>query len=131
MRHDEKITVYISKEELLALETARLTLRGHGLAVDRGRIVLDQNVDRLKAGYFRRKVVSVKFTSPREFAPMDGVSTKADGAALELVVDTATRPIGDVIGAVSGLGGVADLTVSDPPMEEIIADIFRAKEGCA
>lgn len=39
VRHDEKITVYISKEELLALETARLTLRGHGLAVDRGRIV--------------------------------------------------------------------------------------------
>ncbi|MGJ3509271.1 hypothetical protein [Enemella sp. A6] len=39
VRHDEKITVYISKDELLALETARLTLRGHGLAVDRGRIV--------------------------------------------------------------------------------------------
>lgn len=39
VRHDEKITVYISSEELLALETARLTLRGHGLAVDRGRIV--------------------------------------------------------------------------------------------
>jgi len=39
-RHEEKITVYCSPEELLALESARLTLRGeHGLAVDRGRIV--------------------------------------------------------------------------------------------
>jgi hypothetical protein len=39
-KHDEKITVYISAEELLALETARLTLRGqHGVAADRGRIV--------------------------------------------------------------------------------------------
>jgi hypothetical protein len=39
-RHDEKITVYVSAEELLDLEEARLALRGrHGIAVDRGRIV--------------------------------------------------------------------------------------------
>lgn len=40
VRHDEKITVYISSDELLDLERARLTLRAeHGMAVDRGRIV--------------------------------------------------------------------------------------------
>ena len=40
VRHDEKITVYVSGDELLALEQARLTLRArHGMAVDRGRIV--------------------------------------------------------------------------------------------
>jgi hypothetical protein len=40
VRHDEKITVYVSGDELLALEQARLTLRArHGTAVDRGRIV--------------------------------------------------------------------------------------------
>lgn len=39
-RHEEKITVYVSADELLDVEHARLTLRGdHGLAVDRGRIV--------------------------------------------------------------------------------------------
>ncbi|MDQ6688329.1 MAG: hypothetical protein M3Z50_12095 [Actinomycetota bacterium] len=39
-RHEEKITVYCSAEELLDLESARLALRAeHGLAVDRGRIV--------------------------------------------------------------------------------------------
>jgi hypothetical protein len=39
-KHDEKITVYISADELMALESARLTLRGqHGVAADRGRIV--------------------------------------------------------------------------------------------
>jgi len=39
-RHDEKITVYVSSDELLDLEQARLTLRrDHALKVDRGRIV--------------------------------------------------------------------------------------------
>jgi hypothetical protein len=39
-RHDEKITVYLSPDELFDLDQARWMLRGDlGLAVDRGRIV--------------------------------------------------------------------------------------------
>ena len=39
-RHDEKITVYVSSDELFAIEQARLVLRAeHGIAVDRGRLV--------------------------------------------------------------------------------------------
>ncbi|MBK7821461.1 MAG: hypothetical protein IPJ61_10390 [Tessaracoccus sp.] len=40
VRHDHKITVYFSEDELLALEDANLALRRtHGIRVDRGRIV--------------------------------------------------------------------------------------------
>jgi hypothetical protein len=40
VRHDEKITIYVTADELLTLEHTRLSLRAHhGLAVDRGRIV--------------------------------------------------------------------------------------------
>lgn len=40
MRHDQKITVYFSSEELFALEDATLELkRRHGVALDRGRLV--------------------------------------------------------------------------------------------
>ncbi len=40
VKHDEKMTVYVTSEELLDIEHARLDLRRHhGLAVDRGRIV--------------------------------------------------------------------------------------------
>ncbi|GAB2760559.1 hypothetical protein [Nocardioides pakistanensis] len=40
VRHDEKMTVYVTAEELLDLEHARLLLRrDHNLAVDRGRLV--------------------------------------------------------------------------------------------
>jgi len=39
-KHDEKITVYLSPDELYDLDQARLQLRGDlGLGVDRGRIV--------------------------------------------------------------------------------------------
>jgi hypothetical protein len=40
VRHDEKMTVYVTADELLDLEHARLALRrDHGIAVDRGRLV--------------------------------------------------------------------------------------------
>ncbi|MEV6906776.1 cobyrinic acid a,c-diamide synthase [Amycolatopsis sp. NPDC051071] len=39
-KHDAKITVYVSGDELLAMEQARLNLRAkHGLVLDRGRLV--------------------------------------------------------------------------------------------
>lgn len=39
-RHDEKITVYLSSDELVALDEAKATLyRDLGIKVDRGRIV--------------------------------------------------------------------------------------------
>ena len=40
VKHDEKVTVYVTAQELLDVEHARLALRAeHGLAVDRGRLV--------------------------------------------------------------------------------------------
>ena len=37
--HPQKITVYLSADELLDLEHARLRLRGIGISADRGRLV--------------------------------------------------------------------------------------------
>ena len=40
VKHDEKMTVYVTSDELIDVEHARLELRRtHGLAVDRGRLV--------------------------------------------------------------------------------------------
>jgi hypothetical protein len=40
VRHDEKMTIYVTADELFEIEQARLALRRtHGLAVDRGRLV--------------------------------------------------------------------------------------------
>jgi len=40
VRHDEKMTVYVTSDELHHLESTRLVLRAtHGFAVDRGRLV--------------------------------------------------------------------------------------------
>jgi hypothetical protein len=65
-RHEEKITVYVSPEELLGLEQARIALRSEfGLAVDRGRIVREA-IDLLLADLDANGEVSLLVRSLRE-----------------------------------------------------------------
>jgi ABC-2 type transport system ATP-binding protein len=45
--------------------------------------------------------------------------------AVSLHVDTEAVPIGKVVSILSEGGEVADITITDPPMEEIIVDIFK------
>ena len=39
VKHDEKVTVYLTCDELIDIEHARLALRRQGVAVDRGRLI--------------------------------------------------------------------------------------------
>ncbi|MFA9445160.1 hypothetical protein [Egicoccus sp. AB-alg6-2] len=54
VRHDQKITVYLTAQELLDLEQARLRLRADfDIAVDRGRIVREAIAELLQELYER------------------------------------------------------------------------------
>ena len=59
IKHDEKMTIYVTSAELLDLERTRLELRGeHGLAVDRGRLVREA-IDLVLADFHERGVDSM------------------------------------------------------------------------
>lgn len=59
VKHDTKITVYVTEEELLGLEQARLALRAeHSVAADRGRIVREA-IDAVLADFVERGSESV------------------------------------------------------------------------
>lgn len=98
------------------------------MVIDHGQVVLDQSVEQLKATYLNRKVITVKFLEPRMLPEMNGVKVEENGAQAVLTVDTLVQPIGMVMQAVTEKGGVADITVTDPPMEEIITAIFSSRE---
>jgi hypothetical protein len=79
-RHTQKITVYLSAEELLDLERARLALLRYGAAADRGRIVREaiavlladldaRGMDSLLA----RRIASANSAGPDSDAAADGI----------------------------------------------------------
>ena len=99
------------------------------IVIDHGHIVIDQGVEQLKTNYFHRKNIIIQFNLAKEIPDMTGVTKTVEGLTTQLTVDTRLCPIGLVMQVVSTLGDVADITVSDPPMEAIITDIFQTRGG--
>jgi ABC-2 type transport system ATP-binding protein len=100
------------------------------IVVNQGRIVVDQPTDQLRRRFLGRKVVTLQSAAPELRLDIPGVTHRPSAqhtAVLE--VDTAAVRIEQVIAAAFAHGGVEDVTIEDPPMEEVIHDIYATTEG--
>ena len=100
------------------------------IVINHGSVVLNDRVSTLRRHYLRRKVIGIRLNEPITSLPaLDHVtvlSRSEYGAKLE--VDTEKRPVAEVM-AVLGTLPLADITIEDPPMEEIIAEIYATRSG--
>ena len=101
------------------------------VVIDHGKLVLDSPVEMLRSHYLGKKLVDVSFSVPQKIPQLEGVIMTNNMAGLRttLTVDTNIRPIGEVMENLSALGNVLDITINNPPMEDIIATIFQQKEN--
>jgi hypothetical protein len=95
-KHSQKITVYLSAEELLDLERARLALLRYGAAADRGRIVREAiavllaDLDaRGKDSLLARRIASANEAAASEAAAIAAIAASAASEAAGL--DTAAN----------------------------------------
>ena len=118
-------TVFLTSHDPADIEQ----LCRRAVVIDQGRVVLDSSVERLRSDYLGKKLIEVSFSAPKALPELAGVETAAEGNGLKstLTVDTSIRPIGDVMQRLSAMGNVLDITISNPPMEDIIAAIFSSK----
>ncbi len=95
------------------------------IVINHGQIVLDDKVSAMRRAYIGSKILEVKFSTPPQNLEMHGVSIlKRTEYALKLEVDTRIAPIESVMTAVLQLAPVADISIEDPPLEEVIAHIY-------
>jgi ABC-2 type transport system ATP-binding protein len=126
MNRDEGVTVFLTSHDAGDIEQ----LCRRAMVIDHGTVIMDETVKKLKYDYLNKKIISVRYTDTVELPCIEGVSVvKAATNAAKLEVDTRTTNIGSIMQAVGSAGTVADITISDPPMEEIIAEIFRREGG--
>jgi ABC-2 type transport system ATP-binding protein len=98
------------------------------IIINHGQVIYDDRVSALKRRYLTRKVVNVRFAEKisGEFH-MEGVQVKkASDYGVKLEFDTETSPVESVIQRLMEAHSVVDITVHDPPMEEIIGNIYSA-----
>lgn len=125
LNQDEGVSVLLTSHDAGDIE--RLCKRV--IVINHGAVVFDDRVSTLRRRYLRRKVISLKLKEEVPTLPaLSGVEViKARGFGVKLEVDTALQPIAQVIAAWGGLP-IADITIEDPPMEEIIAAMYRDQE---
>ncbi len=99
--------------------------------INHGAIVFEGRVSTLKRRYLKRKVIDLRLREELQALPeLAGVEVvKAQGLGAKLELDTDQRPIAEVIAQLVAALPIADITIEDPPMEEIIAAIYREKRA--
>jgi ABC-2 type transport system ATP-binding protein len=118
------------------------------IVINHGEIILDAPVAKMKSDYLRAKTVDLLLDEPVEMLlTTDTVSgqrhlsnlpealqdtrgiqvLKAQGRGLQLEVDTSVCSLEPVIAAIMQRCHILDMTIADPPMEEIIAAIYGEK----
>jgi ABC-2 type transport system ATP-binding protein len=97
------------------------------IVINAGRIVVDQPVAELRRRFLGRKVVTIQSAAPSVTVDLPGV-TRLESAAHTtiLIVDSAKTRIEQVIATALAQGGIDDVAIEDPPMEEVIHEIYAA-----
>ena len=95
------------------------------IVINEGRIVVDQPVAELRRRFLSRKVIRIQSTAPSVTVNLPGVTRRASELHTTiLVVDTVRARIEQVIATALAQGGIDDVAIEDPPMEEVIHEIY-------
>lgn len=140
---EEGLTVFLTSHDAGDIEQ----ICKRAIVINHGEIVLDAPVARLKHDYLSVKAIDLLLESPASalvitdevsgkprlniplsngMAEDGGIKVlKVNGHGLKLEIDTARCPLEPVIAAVMQHGRIVDMTITDPPMEQIIAMMYR------
>jgi ABC-2 type transport system ATP-binding protein len=102
------------------------------VVLHRGRVLLDRPVRDLRRGYIRRKVVRLLTAEPTVAIDLPGVAVVGrEPHRTVLEVDPSVTPVDAVVAAAIRASRIEDLTVEDPPMEEIVRAIYASANAGA
>jgi ABC-2 type transport system ATP-binding protein len=122
----EKATVFLTSHDVGDIEY----LADRVIIINHGQVVLDDAVNNLKYRYLNKKVVDLRLAHPCPELRIAGVTvSKAKDTGMKLEVDTGVCAIDEVISQILRDCEVLDISISDPPLEDIIAAIYTAEES--
>jgi ABC-2 type transport system ATP-binding protein len=129
MSQEEGVGVLLTSHDASDLEA----LCKRVIIINHGQIVYQDKVSNLKRKFLTRKLVEVRYAE--EVTPdfrISGAETLKTGHyGVKLQFDTQRTPVGAVMAALTQKGSVVDITISDPPLEEVIAKIYQEEQAYA
>jgi ABC-2 type transport system ATP-binding protein len=123
MSAEENVGVLLTSHDASDLEA----LCHRVIIINHGQIVYRDKVSNLKRKFLARKTVEVRYAEevPANFS-VEGMETlKVGRYGVKLAFDTHATPAGVILARLSAAGTLVDITISDPPLEEVIALIYE------
>ena len=100
------------------------------IVINEGRIVVDQPTDQLRRQFLGHRLVTLRSAAAKIELTLPGVVRRASEPHLSIFeVDTRTTRVDIAVQAALALGGIEDITIEDPPMEEVIRAIYDANSA--
>ena len=121
--HDDGQTVLLTSHDTRDIELVCERV----IVINAGRIVVDQSTSELRRRFLGRKLVTIRSVAPVVTLGLPGVTLRSSEPHQTLFeFDTGTLHVERLIEAALAIGGIEDITIEDPPMEEVIRDIYAS-----
>jgi ABC-2 type transport system ATP-binding protein len=123
MNQEEGVGVLLTSHDAGDLEA----LCKRVIIINHGQIVYQDKVSNLKRRFLTRKLVEVRYAEEvaSDFSVEGAKMLKTGRYGVKLQFDTQQTPVDAVLTQLTRRGSVADITISDPPLEEVIAKIYQ------
>ena len=114
-------TIFLTSHDVADIEhVAR-----RAIVINHGSVIYDDEVAAMRRALLATKLVEVGLSEPTAPLVMHGVTVLEHSAtAMKLVVDTGTTSIRGVLDVLLDGPSVVDISVVDPPLEQVIAEIY-------
>ncbi|MGH9214308.1 MAG: ABC transporter ATP-binding protein [Acidimicrobiales bacterium] len=114
-------TIFLTSHDVADIEhVAR-----RAIVINHGSVIWDDDVAVMRRQLLATKLVEVALAAPTLPPVSPGVTVLEHTATtMKLVVDTTRTPIRDVVDVLLDDSEIADISVLDPPLEQVIAEIY-------
>jgi ABC-2 type transport system ATP-binding protein len=121
LNDERRTTIFLTSHDVADIEhVAR-----RAIVINHGSVIYDASVATMRRSLLASKLVEVSLSAPVEPIDLAGVTVvEQTDTGLRLTVDTARTTIRRVLDAVLG-PSVVDISVVDPPLEQVIAEIYE------
>ena len=121
---EQGTTVFLTSHDVSDIEQVARRV----IVINGGALIYDDRVSRMRRSVLSTKLLEVRFEEPPSpgSLELDGLEViKESGLGYKLVVDTERRSIREVLDTLLDTQRVADISVLDPPLEDVIARIYE------
>ncbi|GAB6088974.1 ABC transporter ATP-binding protein [Spirochaeta dissipatitropha] len=130
LNHERGTTILLTSHDIGDIEK----ICKRAVIIHHGQTIVDEPVRQLKKQALAKKCVSVRYNTAVDFSRLQELSIdglrklSSDSSAARFEVNMHRRSFADLLQQLAVLGELADVSIEDEPLENLIAEIFQTSD---